>query len=250
MSIQHLLDAVAITALPPTKDGETRNLTPAHRLALMAIADDASDHTNLSWPGFHKICAWAMVKDRRAHAIIDDLIDAGYVERVQKAHTGRRTVYRVSLPPRPRHQPVDNPQKEGALHDTHSKKRVHSGAQEGALERTPLPINSPQMINQSSENSHQSAPAKASTTRSLSGWFKRRPHGTLDLESVVASVAAAMPDLAADAAFVPAVKQLAGEVLLKGGGKVGNPTAYVRGAFEQDHELVQRLVSVVGGDFA
>jgi hypothetical protein len=251
LSIQHLLDAAAVTELtlrdPKTGEPTTKPITPAHRLALMAIADDASEHTNRSWPGFQKVCDWALVGERRGQQLIADLIESGYLERLQKAHTGRRTVYLVTVPPRPR-KPVDNSQKEGAAQSTLSKKRVKSGAQEGAAQSTPLPINSPQIDLKSSTEPHQVARESAkATTGFIAGWVDRiRPRPRLDLLAVRRAVAEQFPDLAADPMFPATVERFASEVLLKAPAGAHHPTAYVIGAFGQDFELQQRFVDAIG----
>jgi hypothetical protein len=252
MSIQHLLDASEVTELtvidPDTGTSKLKPITPAHRLALMAIADDASDHTNMSWPGFEKICRWALVRPSQGHKIVRDLIESGYIERVQKAHTGRRTVYLVKLPPRPRRQPVDNPLKEGPLGRTHSRKSLRSDPREGVLGRTPLPINSPQIDIQSSTESHQDARASAkATTGFIAGWVDRiRPRPRLDLLAVRRAVAEQFPDLAGDPMFPATVERFASEVLLKAPAGAHHPTAYVVAAFGQDFELQRRFVDAIG----
>ncbi len=249
MSIQHLLDAAAVTEMtvtdPKTKQPVARAITSTHRLALMAIADDASDHTNLSWPGFEKICDWALVGDRRGHELVQDLITSGYLERVQKAHTGRRTVYLVKLPPRPRRAPVDNPQKEPAVGRTLSEKRVRSTHLEPAVGRTPLPINSPQTVNQSSTEPHPDARDRTTTTGFIAGLVGKVIPRRLDPERIHREVAGVFPDLAGDPAFGGVVERLTSEVLLKAPRGAHHPTAYVIAAFHQDYELQARLVTAV-----
>lgn len=234
MSMQHLLDAVAI-----------QMGNPATKLALMAIADDASDKTNLSFPGLEKVCEWAEIGPRRANQIITDLVDRGYIERVTKAHPGRRAVYRVTLPPRPR-EPVDNSQIKGEAQFPQSAEWVKSEARMGEAQFPPLRITSPTTSSSSSAEANELG--KTTTTDHSSGghdsvllalleriFGSGRRHGIvpdLDLEKLVVDTRAmwGVPTVAAPG-FIEALDDFALEIMRRSRRRIANPTAYVLTAF-------------------
>jgi hypothetical protein len=237
--MQHLLDAVAI-----------QMGNPATKLALMAIADDASDKTNMSFPGMEKVCEWAEVGPRRASQIITDLVDRGYIERVSRAYRGRRAVYLVTLPPRPR-EPVDNSQIKGEAQFHQSGERWKSEPTKGEAQFHPLRITSPKEQQQSSAEAHQSlgktsqptttdhslAPADHGLRALLDRIFTgRRRHGIipdLDLERLVVDTRTMWGrETVAAPGFIEALDDFALEILRRGSRRrITNPTAYVLAAF-------------------
>lgn len=143
--MQHVLDAAAIETI--TLDGAERPIPGNMKLALMAICDDASDHTNLSWPGSEKIRQWAVVSERQAIRLVTALVDGGLVARVSAASKGHRAVYLVKVPQRPR-MAVDNQKTKGVTDVTQSSQRVTSRVPKGVTDVTPLRSNSPNYNNQ------------------------------------------------------------------------------------------------------
>jgi len=121
MSIRHLIAAMELQWLyeaHETADGVPVKLTPSHKLALGAVADDASERTNQSFPGIDKVQRWAVVRKRRALELIADLIGAGYLHSVESGFPGKRAVYRVTIPKETSAaapEPVDNSQIMGAI---------------------------------------------------------------------------------------------------------------------------------------
>lgn len=65
------------------------------KLVLMAIADDADRTTGLAFPGQEKLQLWAGLGKSQTAAVLAQLIDLGYLERVELGRKGRRTTYRV-----------------------------------------------------------------------------------------------------------------------------------------------------------
>lgn len=65
------------------------------KLVFMALCDDADKTTGLAMPGVEKVMQWAGCGRSQAAEHLAALIDAGYVERIEKGHRGQRAVYRV-----------------------------------------------------------------------------------------------------------------------------------------------------------
>lgn len=70
--------------------------TPAHKLALMKICDSADDRNRLGFPGMDAVRIWADVKKSRCLQLLKDLQELGLLMQVEKAHRGRRAVFKVS----------------------------------------------------------------------------------------------------------------------------------------------------------
>lgn len=147
MSVRHFLAVAEMQHLIPATPTEAFvKMPPSHKWALAAIADDAADGTNLSYPGLEKIQRWSGTSKRRALELVADLIAAGLVESVSPGFPGKRAVYRVNLPDMTS-DPVDNSQKMGATSRTPRK----MGAEIPKIARDLAPLSvDPLRINKSS----------------------------------------------------------------------------------------------------
>ena len=67
----------------------------AKKLAFMAICDDASEDTRVSYPGLNKVMKWSGLTKSAAQAVIRELRREGYIYRLGGGYSGRRTEYLV-----------------------------------------------------------------------------------------------------------------------------------------------------------
>ena len=68
----------------------------AKKLLFMAICDDASSENGHAFPGMDKLAAWSGLKSKsRILELIAELIDEGYLARIESGHKGRRAVFQV-----------------------------------------------------------------------------------------------------------------------------------------------------------
>lgn len=68
----------------------------AKKLIFMAICDDASSENGHAFPGMDKLGSWSGLKSKsRILELIAELIDEGYLARVESGHKGRRAVFQV-----------------------------------------------------------------------------------------------------------------------------------------------------------
>lgn len=151
MSIHHL-ERAALTGMQATK-----------KLVFMAICDDADKLTGVAAPGMAPMHAWSGIASKsRVLAIIAELIDEGYLERVSAGRKGRKAEYRVfarvaccaaHAPTSPTHapdhspalgsvsqdpEPVDNSGNGSAVQDPKNATGSAIGSVEGSsLDRTP-----------------------------------------------------------------------------------------------------------------
>lgn len=85
MSIHHLECAA-----------ELKHLIPSKKLVLMAVCDDADKETRLGAPGIDKLHLWSGINAKsQVLAVIAELVDEGYLERVSPGRKGRKAVFRV-----------------------------------------------------------------------------------------------------------------------------------------------------------
>lgn len=75
--------------------GDVTNLGRSQKLALVAFADSADDRTHIGFAGYVGVQRWANVSRSRAAELIDDLVNAGYLQRHRTARPGRRAEYVV-----------------------------------------------------------------------------------------------------------------------------------------------------------
>jgi hypothetical protein len=261
--MQHVLDAAAVESITGT-DGVERTIPGNMKLALMAICDDASDHTNLSWPGQEKIRQWSVVSERQSIRLVTALVEVGLVERVSGASRGRRAVYRVKVPPRPR-MPVDNPKIKGDTDVTQSRERVTSSVAMGGVGVTPLRINSPNYNSQIVTETALEAAGDNSTIRpeSIEGehkriWPIRLMKGSrrkkLDLELLTDMVAACFVEIRQEypKTWTDHLDQLAAGILHRGRrSEISDETKYVHAAIVNDLEMFRtEMWSRLGGAHA
>src|SRR5690625_205530 len=83
MSLHHL-ECAALTDLPA-----------ARKLVFMALCDSADKVTGLAFPGIDTLKAWSNLGQSQVMAHLSELIDLGYLARVERARPGRRAVFRV-----------------------------------------------------------------------------------------------------------------------------------------------------------
>jgi hypothetical protein len=149
-----------------------RKFPASHKLALAAIADDASDKTNKSFPGIEKVMQWSGTGQRRALELISDLVDAGFIERVKGGYPGSRAVYLVTLPTP---DPVDNSEKMGAESRTHSEMGAENPKKVRDL--APLSLEPLLLTLTSSTETHVTArEATSNDDGQVNGWVARRRH--------------------------------------------------------------------------
>lgn len=156
MSIRHLIAAMDLQWLyeeHETEDGRPVKLSPSHKLALAAVADDASDKTDHSFPGLEKVQKWAGVGKRRALELIQDLTAATYLESIAAGFPGKRAVYKVNIPKagaiasaEMAPEPVDNSQIMGA--ESRTSQIMGAEIRENARDLAPLSLD-PLLIKQS-----------------------------------------------------------------------------------------------------
>lgn len=229
------------------KAGEIPGMDPTKKLVLMAICDDASKDTRISYPGLQKLTLWSSRSERRVKELVEDLIRDGHLARRSFAHPGRRAEYIVfptdaelagldeaderlnasrKRPKRPR-KPVDNSPGMGATGRTLAPENGGDISQNGGGPGRTPPVSTPK--NSSSpvpEYSHETPSVdnygtgqKPPTPKALSS-----THGKpLSPPDVFAAVGRQLPDTFDDAAL----EQLASEILAKAATRVIDPTAYV-----------------------
>lgn len=180
MSIRHLIATMELEyLLTPDADpaGTGRKLPPSHKLALAAIADDASDKTNRSFPGLEKIMKWSGTGKRRALELLEDLSEHGFIERVEAGFPGKRAVYLVTLPAPSR--PVDNSEIMGA----ESRTTPEMGAEnpEKVRDLAPLSLDPLRLTPQSSSPTHVNrARAESDDDQGIpDGWRQQRKYRKL-----------------------------------------------------------------------
>lgn len=83
MSIQHLEAAAEL------------DLHATSKLVLMALADDANKLTRITYPGQEKLILWSGAKPRRVQGIIQELIDARLLARLQSGQPGRKAEFLI-----------------------------------------------------------------------------------------------------------------------------------------------------------
>ncbi|WP_449408039.1 hypothetical protein [Microbacterium maritypicum] len=233
------------------KAGEIAGMDPTKKLVLMAICDDASKDTRISYPGLQKLTLWSSRSERRVKELVEDLIRDGHLARRNFAHPGRRAEYIVfptddeltaldsvdarlnasrKKPKRPRKSatpPVDNSPGMGATGRTSPVENGGDISQNGGdLGRTP-PVSTPKnylgpVPAESPEtqpvDNHRTGPT-APTPRALSV-TAGKPFAAAD---VFASVGHRLPSTFDDAGL----ELLAAEILSRAKARVLDPTAYV-----------------------
>ena len=269
MSMEQLLDAIHVEGLP----------TPAHRFVLMAIADDASETTCLSYPGHDKLRKWAAVGDRRIAQIITDLSkicllpedehgeQRPLVERIAAAHPGRRAVYKIGIPERERVRAVDKSPKKPEPQFPHSNNARNGKGEMGERTVRASPVNlSETDIPLVVQLAHQPRDAEPTTTGSVGRGSEhglrafverlfagRGRHGIIrdvDLEQLVIATRPMFgDDVIARPGFLEALDNVALEIVKRGSRNrpVGNATAYVLKAFENEpHVWRSRMHTALG----
>lgn len=236
MSVHHLEKAGEIPGMDPTK-----------KLVLMAICDDASKDTRISYPGMEKLTLWSSRSERRVKELVEDLIRDGHLARRNFAHPGRRAEYIVfptdaeltaldetdarlnasrKKPKRPR-KPVDNSLEMGATGRTLPSDNGGDISQNGGDPDRPPPVSTP-------KNSSSPVPAESPETGAVDnrGTGPKSPnpralsstHGKpLSPPDVFAAVGRQLPDTFDD----EALEILGAEILAKAASRVLDPTAYV-----------------------
>lgn len=82
----HLIGCVKpITDLP----------TRSHKLALLAFADSGDDRTHIALPGYEGVQEWVGCGRSQAFALIQDLIQLGYLRQHKRGHRGQRAEWIV-----------------------------------------------------------------------------------------------------------------------------------------------------------
>lgn len=232
MSIRHLLDAMSISIIP----GSDRKLPASHKLALAAVADDASDKTNRSWPGLEKVMTWSGTGKRRSLELLADLGSWGLIQQVEAGYPGKRAVYLLTLPP------VDNSPKMGAESRTTGEMGAEKASQ-SAESRTPLRRPSPVNTKSSTSTHVGTAPGSAvDDGKPIAGWLSRRRHARLARALDDTYLLEQLGELFLD--FEPdrrpmLVRSSALLVLgraLRSGTRVAHPNAYVVDAITRDPE--------------
>jgi hypothetical protein len=108
-------------------------LPQGRKLVLMAIADSADEHTLEAAPGLPKLRAWSGLGKSQALAIVAQLVDGKYLERLEAGRLGRRAVYRVFPLGVPA---IPHPSEVAARYSTDAAEPVDNSAQEGPAGRT------------------------------------------------------------------------------------------------------------------
>jgi hypothetical protein len=81
----HLVTVVSCMKIPP-----------AAKLLLLGLAESAVDNDlRLAFPGHERLVEWTGLTDRQTRRVMNDLIDNGLVDRVQRGQKYRRAEYRV-----------------------------------------------------------------------------------------------------------------------------------------------------------
>jgi hypothetical protein len=238
MSIKHLI------AVAPVDD-----ISASAKLALMAFADDASDRTDLSFPGLEKIMLWACVGRRRALEIIVILVEAGYLESVQRGFPGQRAVYRVVIKPAP--EPVDNSQIMGA--ESRTPEIMGALFDEKVRDSAPLSLetlltNTNQSVNEMTQESYPQASIddedSGSVRLGLAGRVRRAVASSkLDIDTLTAHVAPIFDDVA-DADRGRVLYLIALRIIGKAaaaGTKLQNPTRYVTQSIQAEPEVWRKV---------
>lgn len=244
MSIRHLLAAMEVEWLIHPDDDETgkgRKLPPSHKLALCALADDASDKTNRSFPGLEKVMKWSGTGKRRALELLEDLAANGLIERVEAGFPGRRAVYLVTLPTPSK--PVDNSEIMGAESRTTSIMGAENP--EKVRDLAPLSVNPLRLTHQSSIETHvnRANVANADDEESIDGWMNRRRHvrltRSLDDEQLVEALGHLFLDFAPENR-TRVIRSTALHVLgkaVRSGTRVAFPNQYVIRAITDEPEV-------------
>jgi hypothetical protein len=229
------------------KAGEIPHMDPTKKLVLMAICDDASKDTRISYPGLQKLTLWSSRSERRVKEIVEDLIRDGHLARRNFAHPGRRAEYIVfptdeelagldatderlnasRKKPKRQRKPVDNSPGMGATGRTlDSENGGGISTNGGGPDRTPpvsTPKNSSSPVPEESHekpavDNHRTGP-KPPNPKALSS-----THGKpLSPPDVFAAVGRHLPETFDDAAL----EHLGSEILAKAATRVLDPTAYV-----------------------
>lgn len=263
MSIRHLVAAAEYSHGPRT--GE--KLSPSTKLALMAHADDASDETDLSFPGIHKVMTWALVGQRRAQEIIAELVDEGLLEHVQRGFPGKRAVYRVHVfqplteddpePVQEPPEPVDNSQIMGAKSRAWGEMGAISSRK--ARDLAPLLLETPLKDSLSSVND-ASTDARTAVVHddedsfpTQLGWrarrIQRRTSQHLDPDALHDLVADTFVNAGLDPAQLPRILYTIALLILakpaKAGIRVTAPTSYVAAAITREpHVWIKRAFTL------
>lgn len=245
MSIRHLLAAAELQELYTDDHPQgPRKLSPSHKLALMAIADDASDKTDHSFPGLDKVKRWASVGNRRALELIADLVAAGYLSNISPGYPGRRAVYQVHLTAP---KPVDNSEKMGA----ESRTQPEMGAEnpENARDSAPLSVDPLPLILQSHTQPHLGGARGSADDDGIyegeswaSGRRRRKAEKHLDqsiLEQLVGDIYADFPDEHRSALIHNAALFVVGKAI-SSGSRLTDPTAYVAASIRREPEVHRR----------
>lgn len=245
------------------KAGEIAGMDPTKKLVLMAICDDASKDTRISYPGLQKLTLWSSRSERRVKELVEDLIRDGYLARRNFAHPGRRAEYIVfpsddeltgldevdarlnasRKKPKRHRKPVDNSPGMGATGRTLESENGGGISQNGGgPDRTP-PVST---TNYSLDPAPAVSPETPSVDNNGTGPKQPNPkafsatHGKpLAPADVFAAVGKQLPDTFDDVAL----EQLASEILARAASRVLDPTAYVittirgwhRANFTADH---------------
>ena len=245
MSIRHLLAAAELQHLYPETDTHLPvKLSPSHKWALAAIADDASDKTDRSYPGLEKVQRWAGVGKRRALELIADLTEAGLLESISAGHPGKRAVYQVHIP-KPAPEPVDNSRIMGA--ESRTPQIMGALKDENARDIAPLSLDPLLKISKSVNDVTTEAvdnSADAETTGNSSSWAAWRLRRAIRKAGKTLGV-----DILADAAgtlfadfdrprhiLLLTAYGILGKAL-KAGTVVHNPTAYVAASLRAEPEV-------------
>ncbi|WP_202567199.1 hypothetical protein [Agreia sp. COWG] len=248
MSIQHLEAAAEL------------DLHATSKLVLMALADDANKLTRITYPGQEKLILWSGAKPRRVQGIIQELIDARLLARLQSGQPGRKAEFLIfptseeleNLEARRAAakkakassiQPVDNSENVGALGCTHKNNGCNKSNNGCNPECTP-PVRPPLTdLTPSSFSTEVTRAVDNSQADDREISHKNFPtpaavFGTRTIDQV--ALASSIGHIFADTGVTDdELHTLAVRILAKAAGAVTNPTKYVVAAIRREPMLHQ-----------
>lgn len=248
MSMKHFLAVAQLQHLyPETETHHAVKLPPSHKWALAAVADDASDKTDLSYPGLEKVQVWSGVGKRRALELLADLIAAGLLESISAGHPGKRAVYKVHIP-KPAPEPVDNSEIMGA--ESRTPQIMGAIKSEMVRDLAPLSVDPLQLTKSTTQVTTEpvdnSGPAEAGTDHS-SWWERRRVRGatrklakTLDVDELHERIRPLFDDFDRPRHIVLLTAYAILGKALTSGTTVLDPTAYVAASIKAEPEIYRK----------